>query len=947
MADPSPTPSPGQRRRLRRRLAYGLGIGAGATLLLAGLRGTRPFQVAEWKTYDERVQLLADPKDASSDIVVIDIDSNSLEAMRDELGRWPWPREAQAMLLGYARSGGARAVVFDVLFPEPDLRDPASDSAFAERLASDGGAVLAVTLAPGRAGEDATLLERHRSAEDPELGRALAMLPRFAVPVQGGTGTAPLGVDLPYAEPPVASFLEHTAAVGTINWTPDPDGVVRWERPLSQRRGEVYPSLALAAARVIEPERFDGPVTFEPGALRIGAERVPVAADGRMLLRWHGPYRSGEVTTYTVIPAFEVLNSFDQVMRGSDPDVPLATFEDKVVLVGATGTGVVDVDARPTPIAPTDPGLMLHATALDNLLQGDAARRAPAAADFAVLAAAGLGAGVVTASFAAATPAIVAFVLLMAAIGVLTTAALASGVWLQLIAPWSAATLAFVGAMVANYVTEGRERRRVRDLFNRYVEPEYARRIADDFESVQLGGERTEITILFNDIRGFTALSERLPAPQVIGLLNDYLGCMCEVVFRHGGTLDKFIGDAVMAFWGAPLATPDHAARALDAALEMAKEMEALNARWAAQDLPAQLAIGVGINTGEAIVGNVGSLNRMLDYTAIGDAVNLASRLEGLNKEFGTTILASESTVHHAGEGYRFRAISSVTVKGRARPVKVFELEGRTESPPDHRPTPAGTIATLLLLGAALAGAAALPVAAQTAAAPASAQASGRTRWTDWVYRPGRWAGGRLVPASTTNQATDSLALVARVEAYALPPRWRLEIARTTDGTTFAEPLVIIGGQGDPVVLTALGSAKLTEHEAWKDPAVRELVDGFASNGRVRQPAPARLVRMAAGGVVDLVVVRRPVARADFPDNLLSAGAGGRLGRALGRLGVQAIGGERRTDVVASAGARGVARVQTAAGEMVINPDTAAVRRLDGLAIDLSELERFIRGLGR
>ena len=196
------------------------------------------------------------------------------------------------------------------------------------------------------------------------------------------------------------------------------------------------------------------------------------------------------------------------------------------------------------------------------------------------------------------------------------------------------------------------------------------------------------MAVLFSDIRGFTTLAGRLTPVETARLLTEYFSEMADCVFKHGGTLDKFIGDAVMAFWGAPIPTPDHARRALDAALDMLAELETLNARWTARGAPARIEIGIGINTGEAVVGNIGSLRHKLDYTAIGDAVNLASRLESQNKEFDTTVLVSESTVRKAGEGYRFRPVESVTVKGKTQAVNVFELEGRTGAPTPASPAP-------------------------------------------------------------------------------------------------------------------------------------------------------------------------------------------------------------------------------------------------------------------
>lgn len=971
---------PPSRSRLRRRLGYGVTIGVAATLLLAGLRTTGSFSVLEWKTYDARARLFVDPASATDDIVFIEIGENTMEVMRDVLGRWPWSRDAHAVLLDYLRAAGARLVVFDVMFYEPVLAGDTllfegdtlfseGDRLFADRLAAYGRTVLPVTFTPGSR-DEAEAWEAARAAEGVDVEARRALLLEHRIPQVGeggargesperagagdgaGAGNGARGVDLPgaefaYPETPYRPFLRQALAVGSINLNADPDGVVRRDRLLYGYRGGLYPSLALAAARVLEPGRFGGEAELEGRTLRIGEERIPVGDDGKLLLRWRGPYREAGETTWPVYPAFHVFNSYQQVRAGQSPDVPLEAFRDRVVFIGVTAVGTGEFDVRPTPLKASDPGVVIHATALDNLLRGDYLRRAPSWANLALLAVVGIGAGVLTAGLGSGTAATVAIVLLLGGLAGGALAAFAAGVWIDVAAPGVAGALAFAGSMVANYVSEGREKRRVREMFSRYVSPEYVSRLADDFESLELGGERTPITLLFSDIRGFTSLSERLPASDVIEMLNAYLDRMAEVVFRHGGTLDKFIGDAVMAFWGAPIAVEDHARRALDAALEMQDELDALNARWMEEGAPAQMAIGIGINTGEAVVGNIGSLTRKLDYTAIGDAVNLAARLESLNKSYETEILVSEHTVSAVGDGYDFRLVESVTVKGKTQAVNVYELRGRTtasESARDAGPAkeagsardagstvlPALLLATSLLLG----GAGGL-----------DAQDPGKARWLDWIYEPGAWVSGEMRAYRTSDPATDSLAFRALVDVFSMPPDWRAEIRKVEDGRAMGEPVVVVSDGGQRVVLTAVGATPLAEHAAARDPVVMHVLEGFDASGRPRRPAPARIVDQDASGQVRWVVVRRAAARADFDESLLDAGSGG-LGARATRFGIHAMGGERRQEVVASAGARGVTTVRTADGEIQVVPDTAAVRRMERVEVGVLEMERFLREVG-
>ena len=915
--------------RLQRRLRLGLAVGLGVSVLVIALRATPPLQVAEAETYDFRTRWIADPAEADTSIVIVAVDDNSLEVYADRLGRWPWPRDVYDGLLRFFELGGARLVVFDITFPEPDLSAPVADTMFAEAMVGTGLAVLPFTLSPGNA-DSAAAWEANRAAT-PEgaarLAAAREALVEHALPAgsraEGGVPS------LPYAERPDPLFGSAAASLGVITWNPDPDGVSRRERLVYEHQGRLYPSLPLAAARALEPGRFGGDVRVTDGRLSARGATLPLD-DGRFVIPWHGRFLAANETTYPVIPVFHVLNSYVAVATGREPDISPDRFAGKTVFVAATGIGAFE--ARATPLASNDPGVMVHVSVLDGLLSGDYIRRAPWAAN-AVAAAAVSTAAALLAALAGGVAATVGTLLLLGLTVAAATLALGAGLWLDLAAPLLGGGLAFAGAMVANYLTEGREKRRVRDLFGRYVSPEYVARLADDFESVRLGGERVPVTLLFSDIRGFTSLSEQLPAETVIEMLNEYLEKMAEVVFRHGGTLDKFIGDAVMAFWGAPVPVEDHARRAVEASLDMLEELDRLNERWQSTGAPTQLRIGIGINTGEAIVGNIGSLTRKLDYTAIGDTVNLASRLEGLNKEYGTSIIISEATRARLAEGeYDTRPIDSVKVKGKEQAVEIYELRGRARKPA-RAGVAAGALAlALLALGAGSTGA----MAQQTGQ-------DARLRWSDWVYQPGAWRGGSLVELTTRNAATDSLALVARVEAYAIPPRWRAEYRKVV-GDSLGAPVIVIFDDATGTVLTSLGSTPFGEHAA-SDDALLQAVIARVQAGRPQPPA-GRVPVTADDGAVRYVIVRKPAARAEFAESLLATGTAGRAGRSLLRLGMHAIGGERSEEVVASAGARGVATIRTVDGEITVMPDSAAVRRMEGVEVGILELDRFLRQAG-
>jgi adenylate cyclase len=254
----------------------------------------------------------------------------------------------------------------------------------------------------------------------------------------------------------------------------------------------------------------------------------------------------------------------------------------------------------------------------------------------------------------------------------------AGGYWLNLSEPVLASAFALFGGVGYQYFVEGREKRKMKKLFGQYVSKDVCDQLVANPALARLGGNRRDMTVLFSDIRGFTTLTERGQPEEIVGMLNEYFTRMVEIVFRHHGTIDKFVGDMVMALFGAPLDDPHHPDHAAEAALEMLDALHELNARWYAGGR-SELDIGIGINTGPMIAGNIGS-EAIMSYTVIGDAVNLGARLESLNKEYGTRIIISQTTRDRLSGRYCFRPLGDVVVKGKTQPVEIFELTGRDEA---------------------------------------------------------------------------------------------------------------------------------------------------------------------------------------------------------------------------------------------------------------------------
>ncbi len=888
----------------------GAAVGVLATVVVMALRPTRLMRKAELATYDLRAGTFADPSLASPGIVIAAIDERSLREFAAKGRRWPLPRDVHASVLDYLVFAGARAVIYDVQFVEPDDH-PGADSAFAGALSDAGIGVLPMALGEGTvAYEDAYGPQR---PDDADAARtALPVAAARAVP-DFGRMIAPLPV-----------LARGAAGLGSIALSNDElVATVRSDRLVQRHGGRFYPSLAFAAARLVEPGRWGGAVTVDGRSLRTAhGGRVPLD-EGRMLIRWRGAFGDGVARpTYPVISYSRLAQAYDAEAAGERPLLSREVFRGKIVFVAATASGTFDL--RSTPMGGKEPGVMIHATALDNLLRGDFLRRAPEWANAGAAALTALAATAAVALIGSAVWATAATLLVMGLAAAAACLAFAGGVWLDAAAPALGAAVAYAGVMAANYVTEGRGRRRVREMFGRYLDPRVVEQLAEGGSELELGGRRVPLTILFSDIRGFTALSERLPAETVVEMLCDYLGAMTEVVFRHGGTLDKFIGDAVMAFWGAPLPAPDHARRAVDCALEMTAELERLNARWAAAGRMADLRIGIGINTGEAVVGNIGSLKHKLDYTAIGDAVNLASRLESLNKDMGTTIIISDSTRAALDGGYLVAPLPEAHVKGKEQAVTVHELRGLRRA--GATASAAGAALAVLLL----------------ALAPNPAAAQAKQRWTDQVYQPGRWRAGQLAPWATTNPQSDTMALVAQVTGFAKAPRWRAEIRRVGADQRLSEPLVLVGERARVVVLTGVASAELAQHAAHDDPLVQAVVAQFDAAGAVRQPGAGRIVQRAPDRRVVRVMVRRPAVQGDFADALLEMGRGRRTANALVQRATGQVAANNSAGTMATAGARGVT-VPTPHGDVEVTPNPAAVAAMDRRTVDAVAVDAFVR----
>ena len=659
-----------------RKLLLGVILGAVAAVA-AALLGLLPFvQAVELKTYDWRMRKTVEPAAARKNVVMVAIDEPSLRSLEPAVGRWPWPRLVHAGLIDFLARGPAKVVVYDVIFTERDRK---------------------TFKIGGENGEEWTGAESDRELAD-AAARARNVINVVDVVAEGSADSktaAPAGVaslpPSPYrlddgfeeravAVPPYEELAHASLALGHDFMVADPDGPVRRLSPFVRTHGQFVPSLAVAAAVAATgvPPLL---IRSDARSLHVGARELPLIdvvlpsfygeqrRARRALVRYPGGVLNDGKPTYTEYSFAQLFYSEQQIKAGQRPDVDPARFKDAVVFVGTTAAGLYDQKAVPFP--GNMAGMQIHASAFDNLLSGRFLKPAPVWVGLLVVAVLAIGASVALVYLGVWS----GLAVTLAAAGGLAGVSVASfggGVWLPVITPLLGLTFAAFGGVSYQYFVEGREKRLVKRLFSRYVSPDVYHQLMNDPASAKLGGQRRTMSVLFSDIRGFTTFSEKGEPEEIVRQLNEYFSRMVHVLFEHRGTLDKFVGDAVMALFGAPLDDADHADHAVQAALAMIGELATLNQRWAAEGRPT-LAIGVGVNTGEMVAGNIGS-EAIMSYTVIGDAVNLASRLESANKQYGTTIIISEATRSQLKGQYDLRPLGDIVVKGKTHPVAIFEV---------------------------------------------------------------------------------------------------------------------------------------------------------------------------------------------------------------------------------------------------------------------------------
>jgi adenylate cyclase len=576
-------------------------------------------------------------------IVIAAIDEKSLGS----LGRWPWNRDKIAQLVKRLFEEGAEIIVFDIFFFEKEK----NDRVLGHAMRRAGNVLLPIVFdfkESSSLPESETLIQSaFTSIVHPERFHQYSPITAKRILI------------------PIPELMRETMALGHINMLPDRDGTLRWETMAVEYQGYLYPSIDLQASAIFLGIPHEKIILRATEEINLGEKRtIPTDRYGRSLIYYYGPWQ-----TFKHFSISDILEG--QLKPGE--------LQGKIVLIGASAVGIYDL--RVTPFSAAMPGVEKHASVIASIMENRFLKRAPFSINLILLLVSGFLFSflIIRLRSFGATLTTGLFMLLIFGSGYFLF--VHQGLWINIAYPSINILLIFVMAMVYNYGIEERTARKIRAMFSTYATEKVVNELIKNPNLAKLGGERREMSILFSDVVGFTTFSEKHTPEEVVAMLNEYLGAMTDVIFRWEGTLDKFVGDAIVAFWGAPMRQENHAELALRCALEMVKRLEGLQKKWQSEGKPV-LDSGIGINTGEVLVGNIGAEGKKMEYTVIGDHVNLCSRVESLTRQFKARILITEYTlnkirnlvnIHFIGH-LSIEGKEKVSVKGREEKVGIYEV---------------------------------------------------------------------------------------------------------------------------------------------------------------------------------------------------------------------------------------------------------------------------------
>lgn len=662
------------------------------------IKGNSIFEMFELKTLDLKFRARG-PLPITDKVCIVTVDEKTYQTM----GRWPYPRSVMAEMLDKLNKYEAKVVGFDAMFTVTDrtganlLKDLANNYSSLPNKNSDTAKLIQKYYEKSNTDEQfakaienskniilgyswLTSEEKYDKANDFQKeydtisSSALMMVTQsenshYFIP-SGDTNGLVTNIDILQKATPLHAYF---------NARPDSDGLFRRLDLISSLKGSYFPSLTLlATAKYLDSEIF---LALDEQGLNslsiLDHMEIPTNQFGQLLVNFRGPRQS--IPHYSLVDLLDKTNNIlkHQKIMGVQSDKLVSkidAFKNKIIIFGVTAKGVYDL--RNTPFEKDFPGVEVHGNAIDTILKGDFIRAETFEIELLVvvfLLISGLLVSYLIGKLNALSGFLLSVFLLFAYVYIDVNFIFSKGILVTLFLPLVHVFSLYIIITLFKYMKEEKQKKQIKGAFQHYVSSSIVNEMLDDPTKLKLGGEKKELTVLFSDVRGFTSISEKLDAKSLATFLNNYLTPMTDLIIKNKGTIDKYMGDAIMAFVGAPVYFPDHADWACAAALDMMKELKILREVWIKDGLPF-VNIGIGINTGDMVVGNMGS-NQIFDYTVMGDSVNLGSRLEGLNKEYGTNIIISEFTLAKlVNNKFITRELDWVKVKGKEKPVKIFEL---------------------------------------------------------------------------------------------------------------------------------------------------------------------------------------------------------------------------------------------------------------------------------
>lgn len=630
-----------------------------STLLFITLQLFDPDTIREkieGRLYDLRLNVkeIIERKPLSQNIIIVSVDEKSIR----DIGRWPWSREVMAELINKISEGQPKVIGIDIMFSEEE--DKESDAKLARAIEDSSNIVLATAFIVPTESENNIAEQQIREVPD-FLWDAAFMEVRSVKGIPWMEGAViPESIN-----PPLEEFSK-AASLGHVYTQPDLDGVLRRDIMYVYYGDDCYPSFALQVARIALGIEMKDMVLYGGSEIRLGDESIDTDIHGRVIIHYRGKEHS-----YAYKSASDVING----------KIPSEVFNNKIVFVGTSA--LATYDQKVTPLSANMPGVEKNANVVENILLNNFIKKSPGPLEIVYILITGVFLGWILPRSRAIPGAALAIGLMVFYVVLSFYLLVYENLWINITYPFSNMLIIFIAMTVTKFFFEEKKAKEIRSMFSSYVSPKIVEVLINNPEKANLGGERKVVTVLFADLVGFTSLSEKKLPEEVVDLLNEYFKEMTDIIFKWDGTLDKFVGDEIMAFWGAPVEQPDHAERSVRCALDMIDSLDRMQEKWIKEGKDV-LECGIGINTGEVLIGNIGAAGKKMDYTIIGDNVNLAARVEKLTRNYGAKIILTEFTKNYLESmitreligHYELRSLEAVKVKGKEKEVEIFALKG-------------------------------------------------------------------------------------------------------------------------------------------------------------------------------------------------------------------------------------------------------------------------------